>query len=167
MALTIRSEHPDDATAIREVTRAAFRDAPHASGTEAQIVDALREAGALTLSLVAVEDGRIVGHVAISPVRIDDAPTTGWFGLGPLSVAPEHQRRGIGTALVRAALEQLRTRGAAGCVLLGDPAYYGRFGFGPAAPLVLPGAPAEFFQALAFSGARPAGIVHYSPAFYV
>src|SRR5690606_6248725 len=150
--------------AIREVTRAAFASAPHASGTEHRIVDALRAAGALSISLVAVEGGRVVGHVAISPVQVDGGPP-GWFGLGPLSVTPARQGRGVGAALVRDALARLRAMGAAGCVLLGDPAYYGRFGFQPAAPLVLPDVPPEYFQAIAFSGVRPAGVVRYHPAF--
>lgn len=164
MPFTLRPEAPPDAAAIREVTRAAFASAPHASGAEARIVDALRAAGALTISLVAVEGTQVVGHVAISPVRVDGGPA-GWFGLGPLSVAPERQRRGIGAARVRDALDRLRTMGAAGCVVLGDPAYYGRFGFGPAAPLVLPDVLPAFFQAIAFTGPIPPGTVRYHPAF--
>lgn len=167
MTFTLRPERPDDAAAIHEVTRRAFLGAPHAAGTEAHIVDALREAGALTLSLVAEEDDRIVGHVAISPVSVDERDDLGWFGLGPLSVAPERQRRGVGSALVRAALGQLRERGATGCVLLGDPAYYHRFGFVAAAPLLLPGVPPEYFQAVTFRGSRPAGVVRYHSAFEV
>lgn len=162
--ITLRAERPDDIAAIHSVTRDAFREAEHSSGTEQYIVDALRDAGALSYSFVAEYGGRIVGHVAASPVTID-GDVSGWFGIGPLSVAPERQRQGIGAALMRAVLEALREAGAAGCVLLGDPAYYGRFGFTPAAPLVLPDVPPEYFQALTFRGERPAGVVRYHAGF--
>lgn len=163
---TIRAERPDDIAAIHDVTREAFRSAAHASGTEEHIVAALRGAGALTVSLVAEEDGRIVGHVAASPVEIDGGHS-GWFGIGPLSVAPDRQRQGIGGDLMRAVLAQLRDAGAAGCVLLGDPAYYGRFGFVEAAPLVLPDVPPQYFQSLTFRGEKPKGVVRYHAAFEV
>lgn len=163
---SIRSERPDDAPAIHVVTREAFASAEHASGTEPLIVDALRTAGALTISLVAEEGGRIIGHVAASPVTIDDAPS-GYIGIGPLSVAPAHQRQGVGSALMRALIGELRAAGAQGCVLLGEPAYYGRFGFEQAAPLVLPGVPPAYFQSLVFTGPKPAGVVRYHAAFDV
>jgi putative acetyltransferase len=163
MLITIRPELPDDAAAIHAVVRAAFDAAPRSSGTEPFIVDALREAGALTISLVADEGGHIVGHVAVSPVTIDGA--AGWLGLGPISVSPERQRQGIGSSLMRAALDALRAQGALGCVLLGEPDYYGRFGFEAAAPLVLPGVPPEYFLAIVFSGAKPAGVVRYHDGF--
>jgi putative acetyltransferase len=145
------------------VTR-AFATAPHASGTEAAIVDGLRAADALSLSLVAEHDGQVVGHAAFSPVRIDDRDTI-WFGLGPVAVDPDHQRRGIGDRLVRAGLAELRSRGAAGCVVLGDPAYYARFGFVADPALRYPGPPPEYFQHLSFDGPPPVGIVAYHPAF--
>lgn len=168
MALSIRAERPGDAAAIHALTNAAFLEAPHADGNEADLVDALRDAGALALSLVAEERGELLGHVALSPVDVAGADAAAdWFGLGPISVRPARQRSGVGSALMRAALAELRARGAAGCVLLGDPAYYRRFGFAPAAPLVLPGVPPEYFQALAFGGGVPAGVVHYHAAFGV
>ncbi len=167
MTPTIRRERAGDAPFIHELTRAAFEDAPHASHTEAQIVDALREAGALTVSLVAEVDGRLVGHVAVSPVEVDDAVEAGLFGLGPISVLSEHRRCGVGSALMRAALDALRALDASGCVLLGDPAFYARFGFEPAAPLVLPDVPPEYFQALVFRTKAPAGVVRYHAAFDV
>ena len=164
MEIAIRHERAPDAAAIRAVTEAAFRNAPHASGTEPSIVESLRSAGALTLSLVAEKDGAVVGHVALSPVSISDR-TPRWFGLGPISVVPEWQRRGIGSQLMREALQLLRERGAAGCVLLGDPAYYGRFGFRAEPGLVLPDVPPELFQALAFGSSLPRGVVTYHEAF--
>ena len=161
----IRPEAPADTASIEAVTIAAFREAEHTSHNEQDIVRALREAGALTVSLVAERDGAVVGHVAISPVSIADG-ASGWFGLGPISVLPAQQGCGIGAGLMRAALAQLRTLGAAGCVVLGDPAYYGRFGFRAEPSLVFPGVPAEYFQALILRGALPNGTVTYHPGFY-
>ena len=160
----IRPETAADAEAIEAITIAAFLTAPHADHTEHFIVRALREAGALTVSLVAELDGRVTGHVAISPVAVSDG-ANGWFGLGPISVSPDQQGRGIGSCLIRAALRQLKERGAAGCVLVGDPAYYGRFGFRQEGSLVLPGVPAEYFQALSLGGRIPQGSVTYHAAF--
>ncbi len=163
MTIAIRAELPGDALAIRDVTRAAFQNAPVASHTEHYIVDALRDAGALVISLVAEEGENIVGHVAVSPVAIEGAAD--WFGLGPISVLPERQRQGIGSALMRSAIDALRARGAKGCALVGDPAYYARFGFEPAAPMVLPGIPPEAFQALVLSGAKPSGTLRFHEGF--
>ncbi len=165
MTPTIRSEAAGDAPAIHALTRDAFQSAPHTSHTEQHVGDARREAGVLSLSLVAEEGGRLIGHVACSPVVIDEGAVTGWFGLGPISVLPERQGRGVGALLMRAALSELRSRGAAGVVLLGDPAYYARFGFAAVASLVLPDVPPEVFQALSFSGGFPAGVVRYHAAF--
>lgn len=164
MSVVIREEASLDAATIHAVTASAFLNAPHTSHTEHVIVDALRRAGALTLSLVADEGGEVVGHVAVSPVSIADG-TTGWFGIGPISVRPDLQGRGIGSLLMRDALRRLRERGAAGCVLLGNPAYYARFGFMPEPSLVLPGVPPEYFQALRFDGPWPRGVVTYHAAF--
>jgi putative acetyltransferase len=127
-AVAVRPEAPADVGAIFEATRAAFADEPHADGTEPYIVDAVRAAGALTVSLVAILDGRVVGHVAFSPVTVSDG-SVGWYALAPVSVVPELQRRGIGSTLIEEGLARLRALGAAGCVLVGDPGYYGRFGF--------------------------------------
>jgi predicted N-acetyltransferase YhbS len=160
----IRAEHPGDEHAIHEVTAAAFHAAPHTSHTEQFIVRELRRAGALTVSLVAETDGRVVGHVAISPVTIDGT-ACGWFGLGPLSVLPGRQGAGIGSRLVREALARLRAAGARGCVLVGEPAYYGRFGFRAEPALVLPDVPAEYFQAVSFVHDLPHGDVAFHPAF--
>ncbi|MDQ0138585.1 GNAT family N-acetyltransferase [Cupriavidus necator] len=164
MPLQIRPELPTDADAIARLTTAAFLNAPHASHTEAYIVNALRRAGQLTVSLVAQDGAALVGHVAVSPVAISSG-AAGWHGLGPLSVVPPRQGQGIGAQLVRAALAALRRQGAAGCVVLGEPAYYGRFGFAAHPGLVLPGVPPAYFQALAFDGACPAGTVRYHDAF--
>lgn len=160
----IRQESPSDAAAIHAVTVAAFLQAPHTAHTEQFIVEALREADALTISLVVEQDGEVVGHVALSPVSVSDG-STGWYGLGPISVRPELQGQGIGSLLMQAAIRLLRERGAAGCVLVGDPSYYSRFGFKPEPSLVLPDVPPEYFQALLFGPLLPQGVVTFHRAF--
>lgn len=161
-ALALRDEAPGDADAIRSLITAAFRDAAHASGTEARIVNALRAADALALSLVAEGSEGILGHVAASPVGIGEA--RGWFGIAPLAVRPDRQAQGIGTALMKAALARLRAQGAEGAVLVGDPAYYARFGFAADPGITVPGIPQKYVLALPF--ARPArGEVRYHAAF--
>ena len=168
MTIELRHETPDDLAAIEAVTIAAFADAPHTRHTEQFIVRALRAAGELTLSIVAEERGRIVGHVALSPLAITDGhghKAQGWYGLGPISVLPPRQGQGIGSRLMEQALAELRDMQAAGCVLLGDPAYYARFGFRAHASLQLPGVPPGYFMALALHGPVPEGVAHYSDAF--
>ena len=162
--MVVRPETAEDAAAIRALTVAAFKDVPYSSGTEAAIVDALRDAGALALSLVAEDHGRIVGHVAFSPVTINGEAGR-WFGLGPISVEPGQQRRGIGQALIQDGLERLKAAGAEGCVLLGDPAYYRRFGFVSDAKLRYGDVPPDYFQRLSFNGAEPEGEVAYHAGF--
>lgn len=164
MSIKPRSETAGDAPAIAAVTASAFANAPHTTHTEQYIVAALRRAGELTVSLVAEIDGAVIGHVAISPVSISDG-APGWFGLGPVAVLPQHQRRGIGSRLVREGLRLLRARGASGCVVLGEPHYYGRFGFQADPGLILPGVPPEYFQAISLDASRPRGTVSYREAF--
>ncbi len=160
----IRNETPADIEAIAAVTIAAFRTLAVSEHTEQFIIDALRAAGALSISLVAEVDGRVVGHVAFSPVTASDG-TPGWYGLGPVSVLPEYQRQGIGTALIEAGLARLKRMGARGCCLVGHPDYYRRFGFENAPGLVLDGVPPEVFFALAFDGSIPQGNVSFHEAF--
>lgn len=162
--LEIRSERTADAVAISELTTSAFKNTAHGSSTEALIVERLRAARVLTVSLVATEGDEIVGHVACSPVTIvPDHPH--WYGLGPVSVRPDRQGLGMGQALVRAALEDLRGRRAAGCVLLGDPGYYRRFGFVSAATLTYRGAASRYFQSLILGGPSARGDVSFHPSF--
>lgn len=164
MHMTISKERPQDIEAISRLTEAAFRNEEYSSHTEHFIVNALRRTGQLSISQVAAEHDEILGHVAISPVSISSG-VTGWYGLGPISVRPDRQGKGIGSALMWAALQQLRQQGAAGCVVLGDPAYYGRFGFKAHPGLELPDVPPEYFQALSFTGELPVGVVKYAAAF--
>lgn len=164
MPVLVRPEIPADCPAIFAVTEAAFRTAAHSAGTEQFIVNALRRAGALTVSLVAELDGSVIGHVAVSPVTVSDG-ADGWYGLGPISVLAQHQRSGVGSKLMRAALQALRDRGAAGCLLVGDPAYYRRFGFEAATGLTYPGVPPEYFMAVSFGPPLPRGVAHFHEGF--
>jgi putative acetyltransferase len=164
MNIKIRGETSSDLPAIEAVTTSVFLNAPHTNHTEHHIVNALRKAGKLAISLVAVADDTVIGHVAASPVSISDGASV-WFGLGPISVIPDHQRRGVGSQLMREALHILRDRGAAGCVVLGELEYYCRFGFKADPCLVLRGVPPEYFQAIRFDFSRPKGIVTYDEAF--
>lgn len=162
--MLIRPETLQDATAIRQITQAAFAGHAHGTQPEHLLVEALRDAGVLSVSLVAERHNEVVGHVGFSPVTID-SEACGWFGLAPLSVRPDKQHQGIGRALVMEGLQILKGMGARGCVVLGDPAFYAHFGFHPSPNLRLDGVPPEYFMALAFATAIPHGRVDYHPAF--
>jgi putative acetyltransferase len=162
--VVVRDEAPADIAVIDEITRAAFAGKTFSDQTEHFVIRDLRAAGALTLSLVAEVEGEVVGHVAFSPVEISDG-SRDWYGLGPIAVRPGLQGRGIGSALILAGLERLNELGARGCILLGDPGYYGRFGFANRPELVYEGVPPEYFMALGFGGDQPHGTVMYHPAF--
>ena len=164
MSISIRVEQPTDIKSIYEVTVAAFLNAPHTDHTEQFIVKSLRESAALSISLVGEDEDRVIGHVALSPVTISDG-TTNWYGLGPLSVLPKQQGKGIGLQLMNAAIQELKNAKAKGCVLLGDPNYYRRFGFTPKQGLVLADVPPEYFQAIVFNGELPIGNVTYHESF--
>ena len=163
-AITIRPERAGDEAVIHELTEAAFRDMPFSKGDEQDLVDALRSDGDLALSLVADDGTRIVGHIAFSPVAISDG-TLDWYDLGPVSVWPELHGQGIGSALVRRGIADMRAEGAKGIVLLGSPGYYGRFWFEHDPQLRYPGPPPEYFQRLILDGPAPTGVVRYVPAF--
>jgi putative acetyltransferase len=162
--ITIRGETDADIGVITEVTIAAFKALEISNHTEQFIVEALRAAQALTISLVAELDGRVVGHIAFSPVTISDG-TRGWYGLGPVSVLPEYQRQGIGAALIREGLSRLKDMDARGCCLVGHPEYYKMFGFTNTPELVLEGVPPEVFFVLSFDGHIPQGTVTFHEGF--
>ncbi|MDH0174864.1 MULTISPECIES: GNAT family N-acetyltransferase [Aeromonas] len=164
MNILIRPETVTDHDAIEAVTVAAFFKAPHTDHNEQLIVRDLRQAGALSLSLVAEQAGQVVGHLCFSPVTISDGSER-WYGLGPISVSPELHGKGLGSRLMEAGLAELKGMGAAGCVVLGDPGFYGRFGFVSEPGLTLPGVPAEYFMARSFGVAMPSGEVRYHQAF--
>lgn len=162
--IIIRSETEADIDAIAYVTVAAFETLDVSNHTEQFIIAALRKANALTISLVAEMHGRVIGHIAFSPVSISDG-TRDWYGLGPISVLPEFQRQGIGKALIREGLERLKNIDAQGCCLVGFPDYYKKFGFRNIPLLVHEGVPQEFFLALPFGGHVPHGTVTFHEAF--
>ena len=161
--MEIRDETPQDMDAIFRLTEVAFKPMPFSNGTEAQIVDALRRAGDLTISLVAVDSGEVVGHIAFSPITIDGR-YDGWFGLGPVSVAPNRQRQGIGKLLIRTGLDRLRSLNARGCALIGDPAVYGRIGFASDGRLRYRELESRLVQRIVFRGGAPKGTIQFAPA---
>jgi len=163
--MIIRDECPPDSAAIYNVTKAAFATMPFSVGDEPELIDKLRDAGALTLSLVAEEAGEVLGHIAFSPVSIAGADGD-WYGLGPVSVRPDRQRQGIGGALIRAGLARVEVMDAAGCVLLGHRDYYPRFGFVHDSGLTFAGQANPALQQLTLRGSTPRGEVIYHPAFY-
>ncbi|MEG0052768.1 MAG: N-acetyltransferase [Comamonas sp.] len=173
--MLIRTETAQDIEAIEQLILAAFDNHPHhAPGqgtTEHHIVNRLRSEQALALSLVAEEDGQIIGHVAFSPVQINGQDSS-WLCMAPVSVAPERQSQGIGSQLIRQALQTLQQRDSnhpnrvSGVVVLGEPAYYTRFGFHVKHGFTVPGVPPAYFQALAFVADAPMqGEVGFHPAF--
>ena len=162
--MIIRDEKASDIEAISEITAAAFANHPHSQQTEPFIIHALRGANALALSLVAVVEGRVVGHIAFSPVSISGR-SCDWYGVGPVSVVPDCQKRGIGKALIQEGLSVLRSQGAKGCMLVGDPNYYVPFGFRNLPELVLEGVPREYFLVLPFGENRASGVVEFHEAF--
>lgn len=162
--ILIRDEKDSDFAIISELTIAAFAKMEISNHTEHFIVEALRAAKALTISLVAELNGRVVGHIAFSPVILSDG-TKDWYGLGPVSVHPDFQRQGIGKMLIKAGLSRLKKLKAGGCCLVGHPQYYRKFGFENAVGLEHEGVPQEVFFVLSFDGHIPQGNVTFHEAF--
>lgn len=165
--IAIRSEQPEDKDAIHRVNEQAFN-----ASEEAILVDQLREHGKVVLSLVAVHDGQVVGHILFSPIVIETADQAlEGVGLAPMAVLPEFQNQGIGSRLVRAGLDECRRLGHKLAVVLGHPEFYPRFGFVPASRY---GIRSEFdvrdevFMAMELQPgalAGCAGLVKYQPEF--
>lgn len=162
--VVIRNETDADMGVITDVTIAAFETLEISNHTEQFIIETLRAANALTVSLVAELDGRVVGHIAFSPVNISDGARN-WYGLGPVSVLPEYQRKGIGKSLIREGLSRLKDLNARGCCLVGHPDYYKKLGFKNVSGLVHEGVPPEAFFALCFDGHFPQGAVTFHEGF--
>lgn len=162
----IRPETANDAAVIRDINIAAFANHPFSHQTEHLIVDALREAGALELSLVTEVDGSVVAHIAFSRATIGD-DSSDWYLLGPVAVMPDRQQQGVGSALVERGIAELRSRGASGCALVGDPGFYDRFGFAPCAGVTCEGVPDEYVLCLPFVGQVPLGELHHHRAFAI
>ena len=164
MNVLIRDEKGTEYRVISDVTKSAFETMGISNHTEQFIIEALRSAKALTVSLVAEVDGVVVGHIAFSPVNVTDG-TKGWYGLGPVSVRPDFQRKGIGKALIQKGLSRLKNLKAKGCCLVGHPKYYRQFGFENIEGLVHEGVPTEVFFALSFEGNIPQGNVMFHQGF--
>ncbi len=163
--IAIRGQEWSETKRISRVIRKAFAGQPHSDGREPAIYEHMFACLDADVSMVAVASfGRIVGHVLCTEVKIDGEYCR-WAGLGPVSVLPRWQNRGIGSALIERALATLRLDDWRGCVVLGDPAFYGRFGFEHDPRLVYPGPPPAYFQRIVFSGPDPQGTVSYAPIF--
>ncbi|MEL6685392.1 MAG: N-acetyltransferase [Pseudomonadota bacterium] len=160
--MIIRPETTADHQAIYDLTRDAFAPMSFSDGSEPGIINEMRAAGDLTLSLVAEQDG-IIGHVAFSPAKISDAKGA-WYGLGPISVRADHQKQGIGTKLAHAGLDMLRDMGAAGCVLTGNPAVYTPMGFSNDHALTYSGLNPKYILYMTFNGTVPNGEINFAEA---
>ena len=166
--VTIREEQPGDISAVRELNETVFGEP-----TEASIIDAIRAACPASVSLVAVDDDQVVGHIFFSPVLAPgENEAVQGMGLGPMAVVPKRQRQGIGSLLVKAGIETLRERNSPFLIVLGHPEYYPHFGFRPASQNGLlcqwDAVPDEAFMALVLdeaTAARASGIVRYRDEF--
>lgn len=163
--LIIRPEQPADQPVIYELTEQAFRGRPYAGGDEQEVINRLRERGELVLSLVAELQDEVVGQITFSPAQMAD-DSTPWFALGPVSVLPALQSKGIGGALINQGLDEILKLGALGCILTGNPVYYSRFGFEFAPEHAPANEPAEFFMLKCFTAVRPRGTFRFSASFY-
>jgi putative acetyltransferase len=158
--MEIRAPRPEEEAALLQINRAAF-----GGEAEAGLVAALRRDGNAPIELLALEEGRPLGHILLSPL----AAPKGALALAPLAVLPQAQARGLGSALVRAALREAAEGGWGAVFVLGEPSYYGRFGFSAAlaAPFKSP-FPPEAFQALELKEGALSGRtceVRYAAAF--
>ncbi len=164
-SLTIRRENPDDCDAIYSITREAFLNMPYADGDEQDLVNLLRSSGSLSLSLVAIQNEKLVGHIAFSPAVNSDRSGP-WYAIGPVSVLPDKQRQGIGVALIVEGLKQIKDLGAIGCILTGNPDYYQRFGFTLSPDNVPEEESEDHFMVNRFNEEKPGGIFQFDRAFY-
>ncbi len=163
--IEIRPEKPGDLDSIRSVTTDAFRGRPYADGDEQDVIERLRAANSLTLSLVAIDGGQLVGQITFSPAVNGDGSGP-WLALGPVSVEPERQGEGIGELLINTGVEEFVEQGALGIILTGNPDYYTRFGFEVSPDLAPENEPGEFFMLRLLHGDRPTGVFSFHPAFY-
>jgi len=162
--MIIRKEESTDFESITNVTIEAFKNHPISHQTEQFIIKALRASDALSISLVAEINGQIVGHIAFSPINISDG-TSDWYGLGPVSVLSDYQKRGIGKALINKGLSLLKEMRSQGCALVGLRDYYKKFGFKNYPEMIYEGIPQEFFLVLPFTEKIPKGIVVFHEGF--
>ncbi len=165
MNVVIRPETAQDHQTIHDVTMAAFATVSYGDGTEAGIIEQMRDAGDLAYSFVAEKDGEVVGQVSISPAKINDSHD-GWFAIGPISVRPDLVNKGIGSTLMRQSIEILRSNGAAGVVLTGNPTYYTRFGFENDCGLTYLDVPAKYVHRLVLNGPVANGTLAFAPGLH-
>ena len=163
--ITIRPEQATDYAGIYDMTQAAFQGRPYADGDEQDLINQLRKIGALSLSLVAIDNHQLVGQVTFSPATLSTGHGL-WFALGPVAVTPERQSQGIGARLIEAGIEDISTRGAHGCILTGNPQHYRRFGFQLSASTCPPEENPEYFMLKLLQGTTPDGRFKFHPAFY-
>jgi putative acetyltransferase len=163
--VTIRPEQPEDIPAVHRVHQTAFPTA-----AEADLVDRLRSNGKAAVSLVAQHESGIIGHILFSPVTFDPPAAVTAFGLAPMAVLPGHEKHAVGRRLVQNGLAECHARGGCLVVVLGDPSYYGRFGFERASRHGLRnefGAEEDFMVFLLDASAHPSPgtLVKYDPEF--
>ncbi|MGB1261283.1 MAG: GNAT family N-acetyltransferase [Cognaticolwellia sp.] len=162
--INIRPENHHDIDDIENVAISAFTNQAYSNQTEHKIIARLRADDALSVSLVAQVNNKIVGHVAFSKVKINNE-FVHWYGLAPVSVKAGYQRLGIGSRLIFSGLDAIRKLNAHGCVVLGEPDFYSKLGFKAYDGLTLAGVPPEYFQSLSFTGDMVIGRVEYHSAF--
>ncbi len=165
MTFQIRVEEPRDIDQIYDVIKRAFAPMPFSDGNDQELPNRFRNAGELRLSLVAVQDDAVVGHVAMTEAQ-HESGEVGWFALGPIAVEPALQRRGIGSALIAEAKRWMNEINARGCILIGDTNYYPRHGFLPSPDHAPLNEPTEYFMVLAMTGDVPSGRFRFHPLFY-
>jgi putative acetyltransferase len=165
MSITIRFEKESDQKSIWEVTRKAFLGKPYADGDEQDLIDSLRDSGALSKSIVALDGADLIGQITFSPAAISSGLGS-WYALGPVAVLPERQGEGIGGKLIEVGVSELEAMGAWGCILTGDPEYYSRHGFRFAVENCPNNEPKENFMIRTFGERAPLGIFSFHPLFY-
>ena len=162
--IVVRDEEPSDINAIYNLTKRAFLGKRYSDGNEQDLINALRDGGALAQSLVAEEAGEIVGHIAISPAVAKNG-SDDWYALGPIAVEPARQRHGIGSILISYCMERLVASNARGCIVLGDTGYYPRHGFVHRPDLAPDGQPTAHYMVRPLNGQTPDKVVDFHPIF--
>jgi putative acetyltransferase len=163
--IEIRPEIEADWDSIYTITESAFFGKPYADGDEQDLIEKLRKIGVLSLSLVAADEGEIIGQITFSPATLSGISSP-WFALGPVSVVPNRQGQGVGSTLIEEGLSKIRSLGALGCILTGNPVYYRRFGFELAALNCPDNEPKEYFMLKMLREKHPEGKFAFHEAFY-
>ena len=164
MSWAIREEEAGEESAIHAMMLRAFEGHPYSDGDEADVIDRLRADGDLLLSLVAVEDDKILAQASYSKAMLSNGEE-GWMVIGPIAVDPACQGRGIGRALIEEGEMRLKNAGAKGITVLGDPQLYAHFGFIQFTPMKLEGELGEYLQVKSFGADIPAAFITYAKGF--